>query len=257
MSGRFAGIDVGERRLHGAVVDGSGSILDCTTLPPDDTEALVAWCDDARFVAVDAPEAPSTAPHAGGTDLAPKFRAARCAEIELGLRHGSWVSWVAPSRAPFPRWMEVGIAVYRTLGRLARAEALEVYPHAAFRELAGGRRLPSKRSQAGRRERAELLARAGLRGGALASPEDARTGGPLATPEDARTGGPLAPPPPGEILDPLAPPPPHDALAPPPSHDVLDALAAALVALDRSRCRARRVGCGHDDSAIWLPGPPG
>lgn len=245
MTGRFAGIDVGERRLHGALVDACGRILDCAILPAGDPDALVGWCHDARVVAVDAPEAPSTAPHADSTELAPKFRAARCAEIELGRGHGSWVSWVTPSGPTFPRWMEIGFGVHRALGRSRRAEALEVYPHAAFRELAGGRRLPRKRSEAGRRERAELLARAGLRGGALASPED------------ARTGGALAPPAPGEILDPLAPPPPHDALAPPPSHDVLDALAATLVALDRSRGRARRVGCGHDDSAIWLPGPPG
>lgn len=241
MTGRFAGIDVGERRLHGALVDADGRILDCAILPAGDPDALVGWCHDARVVAVDAPEAPSTAPHADSTELAPKFRAARCAEIELGRGHGSWVSWVTPSGPTFPRWIEIGFAVFRALGRLARAEALEVYPHAAFRELAGGRRLPRKRSEAGRRERAELLARAGLRGGALASPED------------ARTGGALAPPAPGEIIDPLAPPPPHDALAPPPSHDVLDALAAALVALDRSRGRASRASCGHDGSAIWLP----
>jgi predicted nuclease with RNAse H fold len=212
VSGRFAGIDVGERLLHCALVDGAGKVLDCTTLPAGEPETLVDWCDGVRFVAVDAPEAPSTAPHAQGRELAPKFRAARCAEIELGVRHGSWVSWVAPSAAPFPRWMEVGFGVYRTLGRLPRAELLEVYPHAIFRELAGGRRMPRKQSQPGRRERAELLARAGLSRGAL---------------------------------------------APPPSHDVLDALAAALVALDRSRGRARRVGCRHDESAIWLPGPPG
>lgn len=177
MTGRFAGIDVGERRLHGALVDADGRILDCAILPAGDPDALVGWCHDARVVAVDAPEAPSTAPHADSTELAPKFRAARCAEIELGRGHGSWVSWVTPSGPTFPRWMEIGFGVHRALGRSRRAEALEVYPHAAFRELAGGRRLPRKRSEAGRRERAELLARAGLRGGALASPEDARTGG--------------------------------------------------------------------------------
>ena len=38
------------------------------------------------------------------------------------------------------------------------------------------------------------------------------------------------------------------------SHHALDALAAALVARDHAAGRARRVGCGHDDSAIWLPG---
>ena len=38
------------------------------------------------------------------------------------------------------------------------------------------------------------------------------------------------------------------------SHDVLDAALCAVVARDHAAGRARRVGCGHDDSAIWLPG---
>jgi predicted nuclease with RNAse H fold len=207
---RFAGIDVGARELHCAVVDAAGRILDCTTLPAGDHSMLLDACDGVTVVAIDAPRAPSTMPHADSTDLAPKFRAARCAEIELGRSHGSWVSWVAPSCPPFPGWMETGFAVFETLRRGDRAELLEVYPHAAFRDLTRGRRLPRKQTPAGRRERAELLARAGLR----------------------------------QAPDP-----------PPPSHDILDALAAALVALDRFRGRARRVSCGHDDSAIWLPGP--
>ena len=37
------------------------------------------------------------------------------------------------------------------------------------------------------------------------------------------------------------------------SHDALDALLAALVARDYGEGRAQRVGCGHDESAIWLP----
>jgi predicted nuclease with RNAse H fold len=40
------------------------------------------------------------------------------------------------------------------------------------------------------------------------------------------------------------------------SHDALDALLGALVAFDYTRGAARRVGCGHDDSAIWLPAAP-
>jgi hypothetical protein len=36
-------------------------------------------------------------------------------------------------------------------------------------------------------------------------------------------------------------------------HDGLDALAAALVAADPS---AVALTCGHDGSAVWLPGPP-
>ena len=231
MTARFAGIDVGERRLHCAVVDEGGRILECTTRPAGDLEALVAWCDGVSVVAIDAPQAASGLPHAGSTELPPKFRAARCGEIELGRRHGSWVSWVAPSGPPFPRWMEVGFEAFTRLGQLRGTELLEVYPHAAFRELAGGRRPPRKQSEAGRLERSELLRRAGLRGNASASAPHRST---LASSE-------------------LAP----AASAPTRSHHVLDALAAALVALDRFRGRAVRVSCGHDDSAIWLPGPLG
>ena len=41
------------------------------------------------------------------------------------------------------------------------------------------------------------------------------------------------------------------------SHDGLDALASALVARDHHAGRAVRVGCGHDESAIWLPAASG
>ena len=37
------------------------------------------------------------------------------------------------------------------------------------------------------------------------------------------------------------------------SHDSLDAAAAAIVALDHVHQKAVPVGCGHDDSIIWLP----
>ena len=154
MTARFAGIDVGERLLHCARVDADGRILDRATLPARDPDALARWCSGASVVAIDAPEAPSTMPHADSAELAPKFRAGRCAEVELGRSHGSWVSWVAPGGPPFPRWMEVGFGVYRAIGRLERTERLEVYPHAAFRELAGGRRgAAARRATAARRLR--------------------------------------------------------------------------------------------------------
>jgi len=38
-------------------------------------------------------------------------------------------------------------------------------------------------------------------------------------------------------------------------HDRLDALLAALIAQQFADGQAVRVGCGHDDSAIWQPGP--
>jgi predicted nuclease with RNAse H fold len=40
------------------------------------------------------------------------------------------------------------------------------------------------------------------------------------------------------------------------SHDSIDAVLGALVALHYHRGTARRAGCGHDDSAIWLPARP-
>lgn len=208
MSGRFVGIDVGARTLHCASIKGSGTPPDRALLPAEDAAALARWCAGAAAVAIDAPEAPSTAPHSGDARLAPKFRGARCAEIELGRRYGSWVSWVAPQRPPFPAWMEAGFRAFATLRAAGASELLEVYPHACFRELAGGRRLARKQTRAGRSARADLLAAAGV------SVDGAQER----------------------------------------SHDVLDALVAALTARDWSRGRARRVTCGHDESAIWLPG---
>jgi predicted nuclease with RNAse H fold len=207
VTGPLVGVDVGAGTLHCAGIDPSGVLLESALLPADDPSALARWCAGAAVVAIDAPEAPSTAPHADDPALAPKFRAARCAEIELVRRHGSWVSWVAPAEPPFPGWMQSGFRAFEALRTQGGPELLEVYPHAGFRELAGGRPLPSKRSVAGRRERAELLARAGLVGDG----------------NEAR------------------------------SHDLVDALMAALIARDRAGDRARRVTCGHDGSAIWLP----
>ena len=204
---RFVGIDVGARTLHCASIDEQAVSVDRAALPAEDTEALAHWCADADAVAIDAPEAPSTAPHAEETGLSPKFRRARCAEIELGRRHGSWVSWVAPLGAPFPPWVETGFRAFATLRAAGTADLLEVYPYACFRALAGGRRPPRKQTLAGRSERVRLLAAAGV------------------------------------AVD----------RSVPLSHDFLDAAVAALTALDRAQGGARRVTCGHDASAIWLP----
>ncbi|MBD0280852.1 MAG: DUF429 domain-containing protein [Thermoleophilaceae bacterium] len=208
MTGGVVGIDVGARTLHCARLDAGGAVLNRAVLRAEDLDALTRWCAGAAAVAIDAPEAASTAPHSNDAGLAPKFRNARCAEIDLGRRHRSWVSWVAPSGPPFPAWMETGFRAFAALRARGRSQLLEVYPHACFRELAGGRRLARKQTAAGRHARTELLAGAGVR------------------------------------LDGLG------AL----SHDDLDALVAALTALDAVRGGARRVTCGHDGSAIWLPG---
>ena len=141
---QFLGIDVGARTLHCASIDEQAVSVDRAALPAEDTEALAHWCADAEAGAIDAPEAPSTAPHAEETGLSPKFRRARCAEIELGRRHGSWVSWVAPVEAPFSPWMEAGFRAFATLRAAGAPELLEVYPYA------------------GRKERVRLLAAAGV-----------------------------------------------------------------------------------------------
>lgn len=206
----YVGIDVGAGRWHCAALDDRGDVTRQAALATDDPDALAAWSAAAAVVAIDAPESPSTAPHDGDTTLAPKFRAARCAEIELGRSHGSWVSWIAPAAAPFPSWMQTGFLTFAALRRQNGPELLEVYPHAGFRAVTGGRRLPRKRSAPGRQARAALLTAAGV------AVDDLAAG----------------------------------------SHDGLDALMAALVARDRALGRAERVTCGHDGSALWLPGVP-
>jgi predicted nuclease with RNAse H fold len=169
MSASYAGIDVGATTLYCAAVADGGAVVDVAALPAGDADALRRWCAGATAIAIDAPDAPSTAPHAGDTTLAPKFRRSRCAEIELGRRHGSWVSWTTPAEPPFPGWMEAGFAAYDALRGAGAPVVIEVYPFAGFRALAGGRRLAKKQSTAGRLERADLLAGVGVSGAALSS----------------------------------------------------------------------------------------
>jgi predicted nuclease with RNAse H fold len=150
------GIDVGASRVHGVRLDDARRLVDARDFAADDLEAVVAWADGARIAAVDGPDAPSVGAHAGDTTLAPKFRAARTGEVALGRHHGLWVSWATPPVLPAGGWMAVAAALHRALAATG-VEALEVYPHGAFRELAGGARLPSKRTADGRARRAELL----------------------------------------------------------------------------------------------------
>lgn len=202
----FGGIDVGATRLHAAAVDSTGRVLELATFPAGELVTLVRWTEGAAGVAVDAPDRWSTAPHGDDRGLAPKFRSARCGEIALGRDHGLWVPWTTPPEPAPGTWIDVGVRLFAAL-RAEGREPVEVYPHGAFRVLNGARRLPSKRTAAGRAARAHLLAAAGARG----------------VPGDA-------------------------------PHDVLDALVAAVVALHRHAGRARAATCGHDGSAIWLPG---
>ncbi|HEX2273847.1 MAG TPA: DUF429 domain-containing protein [Acidimicrobiales bacterium] len=203
---RVVGIDVGARRLHAVALDARAAVVGVGVFDAVELDELVAWTGGARQVAIDSPDRGSTAPHRAEEGLAPKFRTARCAEITLGRHHGIWVPWTTPVE-PAPGWIRVGIELFAAL-RAEGHEPVEVYPHAAFRVLAGGRRLPPKHTRAGAGARVELLERAGLSGAWLKMW----------------------------------------------SHDALDAGAAALVALERAQGTARPVTCGHDGSAIWLPG---
>ena len=148
----FVGIDVGARRLDAAAVNLDGGVINLAVFDASEPWAAAAWCRGADMVAIDAPQALSAAPHAHDVSLAPKFRSARCAEIDLGRRHRLWVPWPTPiPDAPVPGWMAAGFALFGAL-----PAAIEVFPYAAFRVLARSR-LARKQTPAGRVARARLL----------------------------------------------------------------------------------------------------
>jgi predicted nuclease with RNAse H fold len=198
------GIDVGARLLHCVAVDADGRVVAADAVEPDEVGKVAAWATTCETVAIDAPSKPSNRPHGDDVELSPKFREARCAEVELGRRHGIWVPWVTPAAPPFATWMTVGFAVY---GALSNAHTVETYPYAVFRLLAG-HKLARKQTLVGLRERIALLESAGLKAATMS----------LWT------------------------------------HNAIDAAGAALVAWSVARGEAIPIGCGHDDSAIWLPG---
>lgn len=208
----YVGIDLGQRRIHLVALDDGLRLAAATVVNVVDLENLRGLLERANVVAIDAPKALSTAPHLEDESLPPKFRSARCAEIALGREHATWVPWTTPTiQQPLPPWMQVGFDVFE-LVKSCGTQAIEVFPHAGFRILNGGR-IASKQTAEGLRLRAELLQEAGL-----------------------KTDAP-------EMW----------------SHDSLDAALAALIAHQAAEGTAVRVGCGHDESAIWLPaavGPP-
>jgi predicted nuclease with RNAse H fold len=158
----YVGVDVGARALHAVAVDGSLAVLDVAILDARHLQALVVWAEGATIAAIDAPDGPSAGAHAGDVGVAPKFRTGRCGEVALGRKRGYWVSWVTPVQPEPDSWIDVGIRAHAAL-----QETIEVYPHAGFRELAGGATLPKKATVAGRLARAALLRAAGLRSGDL------------------------------------------------------------------------------------------
>jgi predicted nuclease with RNAse H fold len=207
------GVDVGSRALHAVAVDDRLAVLDARAFGSSELGELVAWASGAAVAAIDAPDGPSTGAHASDADVAPKFRAGRCGEVALGRQRGYWVSWVTPAEPAPGSWMDVGIRTHAALRVAGGIDTIEVFPHAGFRELAGGARLPRKTAATGRRDRAALLRARGLR--------------------DADVEGWS-----------------HDALDA--ALAALVALDAAEGRAQRVGC-PEGARCGQDGSAIWLP----
>lgn len=158
---RVVGIDVGARSVHAVAVDGR-SVLDARSFPSENLDEVARWASGAEAVSIDSPDCWSSTPHVEDLALPHKFRTARCAEIALGRAAGIWVAWATPPEPVAGSWMSVGISLFSAL-RAAGHDPLEVYPYAAFRSLAGQRRLPKKQTPLGRAARVSLLASAGLR----------------------------------------------------------------------------------------------
>ena len=115
----------------------------------------------ATAIAIDAPAALSTAPHAEDPTISGKFRSTRCCEIALGREHRLWVPWVTPvAGATVDDWMQLGFRLYRELTTKGHAP-IEVYPHAGFRLLSSAS-LPKKTTMAGVRERVARLEAQGI-----------------------------------------------------------------------------------------------
>lgn len=156
--------------MHVVAVGEGGDVVAADVLPAGAVDEVVVWLRTlerpVRRVAVDAPSALSPGAHGDDVALAPKFRAARCGEIALGREVGVWVPWVSPPvgapAAGVAGWIAVGLALFDAVGAAA-LEAVETFPHAVFRVLSRGERIPAKSSPAGRARRVELLRAAGVR----------------------------------------------------------------------------------------------
>jgi predicted nuclease with RNAse H fold len=146
------GVDLGAEYLHCARLDGGGRLTEARLFRFDELPQLVRWVGRAR-VAIDAPGGPSAGHHANDQSLSPKFRPARCSEIELGRQCGIWVPWVTPiDEAAAPGWMRLGFELHRRLHDHG-LEPMEVYPHGVFHRLSGGTKLVKKTSLEGLRAR--------------------------------------------------------------------------------------------------------
>jgi predicted nuclease with RNAse H fold len=161
------GIDVGATALHVVGLDDDGSITLADTLSPDELNPILAKLEHETWVAIDAPDEQREPRHLTDETISPKFRAARCAEVALG-RRGYWVPWVTPGiGTEAPGWMLTGFRVWGE-ARSRGLRTIEVYPHAAFRALAGPGKLAKKTTVIGTRQRVALLKAADVRAEGLA-----------------------------------------------------------------------------------------
>jgi predicted nuclease with RNAse H fold len=162
------GVDVGADRVHAVGLDTAGFVGLAEVLDPADRSGftrLLSAIDRSAPVAVDGPPAPSAAPFRDDATVSSKFRLARGCEVELGRRHGIWVSFATGPDA-LTGWMAVAAQLH---GDAAAAghETLEVYPYAVFHVL-NGSRPPRKTTAAGIAARVALLTAAGIRAPAIA-----------------------------------------------------------------------------------------
>jgi predicted nuclease with RNAse H fold len=153
------GIDLGATAICAVKLEGTDglpSVADVRVFVPDDLDKLEQFCDGASAVAIDAPAMLSTYPHGDDEDLPPKFRPARCCEVaSLKVAGVPAVPWITPlAGAEVSGWMHTGFRVWEALSSHA---PMEVYPHACFYRLNGGKQPVSKQKAEGRLERVGLL----------------------------------------------------------------------------------------------------
>ena len=155
----WAGVDVGAHKFHAVVID-DRRVVASAVFDAADGDGLAQWLGPVAGVGVDSPGAWSTAPHAEDGELAPKFRHARCGEVDLGRTWRIWVPWPTPTRPAPGTWMAAGISLFDAL-RATGHDPVEAFPYAGFRLLAG-MQLPKKTTPEGRTIRVRLLRQSGV-----------------------------------------------------------------------------------------------
>jgi predicted nuclease with RNAse H fold len=163
------GIDVGGDRLHIVGLSAEGAIVSALVIDPADADGVKDWFASLPPkipIAIDGPEAPSSAPFRDDETVSRKFKTARGCEVELGRQRGIWVSFVTPmERGQCAAWMTISMDLHDTANDLGHT-ALETYPYAVFHTLNRGRP-PKKSTSEGAQTRARLLRDNGISMAAL------------------------------------------------------------------------------------------